>query len=92
MGIIDYKILFYIFLSKNKIHKRYFEGISEYLARNPSHIEPIYSDRDRAYDYICSAFSWRIENFNHEEKINWEAMHNKWVTILKNIRKQCQTH
>lgn len=56
--------------------------------RNHCHVEPIYSERNRAYDYICSAFSWRNENSNHEEKINWEAMHNRWVNTLKDIRKQ----
>lgn len=91
MGIKDYKNLFYLFLLKNNIYKRYFEGISEYLARNPSHVEPIYSDWRKAEDYICSAFSWRNENFTHEEKINWEAMHRIWLTILKKYRR-CQTH
>ena len=92
MIVEDYKNLFYIFLLKNKIYKRYFEGISYYLTHNPYHVQPIYSEQNRFYDYICDAFSWSHENSNHEKRINWEAMHNKWVTILKDIRKQCQTH
>ena len=87
----DYKILFYIFLLKNNIYKRYFEGISEYLTRNPCYDEPIYNHCRRADDYICSAFSWYRENLNHEKRINWEATHKKWLTILIKYRR-CQTH
>jgi hypothetical protein len=87
----DYKILFYIFLLKKNIYKRYFEGISEHLTRNPSYVEPIYNDSRKAEDYICNAFSWYHENLNHEKRINWEAMHRIWLTILKKY-KQCQMH
>lgn len=88
----DYKNLFCIFLLKNKIYKRYFEGVSEYLACHHYLVEPVYCDKNRVYDYICNAFSWHDENFNHEEKINWEAMHNNWVNIITKYKKQCRTH
>lgn len=91
MGIKDYKNLFYLFLLKNNIYKRYFEGISEYLTHNPGYDEPIYNDCRRADDYIRSAFTWYHENLNHEKRINWEAMHKIWLTILKKYRR-CQTH
>lgn len=91
MEIKDYKNLFYLFLLKNNIYKRYFEGISECLTHNHSHVEPIYNDCRRPDDYICSAFSWYRENLNHEKRINWEAMHRTWLTILKKYRR-CQTH
>lgn len=87
----DYKILFYIFLLKKNIYKRYFEGISEHLTRTPNYTKNIYHDWCMPEDYICSAFSWYHENLNHEKRINWEAMHRIWLTILIKYR-QCQTH
>lgn len=91
MGIKDYKILFYVFLLKNNIYKRYFEGISECSARIPHYVGPIYDDCRKADVYIYGAFGWHNENLNHEKRINWEAMHRKWLTILINYRR-CQTH
>lgn len=89
--IKDYKNLFYIFLLKNNIYKRYFEGISEYLMRNPRHAAPIYCDWRKAEEYICSAFSWHIENSMHKKYIDWGTKHRIWLEIIKKYR-QCQAH